>query len=94
MRLTKDQVDYVARSIRNHLGHNAKIWIFGSRLDDRKKGGDLDLYVETQPCPLHTELRCKIELEEALGLPVDLIIRTDGDNTPIACIAKRQGKLI
>jgi hypothetical protein len=36
MRLTKDQVDCVARSIRNHLGHNARIWLFGSRLDDRK----------------------------------------------------------
>jgi predicted nucleotidyltransferase len=91
MRLAPEQAAMVAGSIKRHLGEHARIWLFGSRLDNSKRGGDLDLYVETHPHPLTNELRCKIELEEALDLPVDLIVRTFEDDTPIAVIAKRRG---
>ncbi|EHQ51478.1 DNA polymerase beta domain-containing protein [Ectothiorhodospira sp. PHS-1] len=91
MRLTSEQADTIAENIRRHLGRNARIWLFGSRLDDSRKGGDLDLYVETDPHPLYSELRCKIELEEILDIPVDLIVREFEDNTPIGSIAKNEG---
>jgi len=67
------------------------MWLFGSRLDDHKKGGDVDLYVETAPHPLMNELRCKVQLEEALDMPVDLIVRSHDENSPIGNIAKAQG---
>jgi predicted nucleotidyltransferase len=91
MRLTTEQGRFIAQSVRRHLGADSRIWLFGSRLDDSLRGGDLDLYVETPPHPLRNELRCKIELEESLDMPVDLIVRRSGDDSPIACITKNEG---
>jgi predicted nucleotidyltransferase len=91
MRLTTEQTQAIVHSVRQHLGPAPQIWLFGSRLDDRKKGGDVDLYVETEAHPLRNELRCKIDLEERLDIPVDLIVRDFGENSPIAGIAKRDG---
>ncbi|QFY88709.1 nucleotidyltransferase domain-containing protein [Magnetovirga frankeli] len=91
MRISQEQAEAITQSISYHLGRNARIWLFGSRLDDRKKGGDLDLYVEASPHALNDEIRCKIALEEALDIPVDLIVRSFGETTPIGAIAKREG---
>ena len=91
MRMTSEQVDIITQSIRRHLGFDARIWLSGSRLDDGRRGGDLDLYVETGAYPLRNEFRCKIELEETLEMPVDLIVRDFEETTPIASIAKCEG---
>jgi predicted nucleotidyltransferase len=77
MRLTKDAV----RSIRYIVGHiceGAEIWLFGSRVDDCKKGGDIDLYIETEDeIQITDQLRLKSRLQRALGFrKIDLIIRT------------------
>jgi len=77
MRLTKDAV----RSIRHSVGdvcEDAEIWLFGSRVDDRRKGGDIDLYIETgNEIQLTEQLRLMSRLQRALGFrKIDLIIRT------------------
>lgn len=91
MRLTPSQTQLIGERIRLHFGAQAKIWLFGSRVDDGKRGGDVDLYVETDYPELLPELRCKISLEEALDLHVDLVIKKPGDNHPIHQIAKAEG---
>jgi len=68
MRLTLSQTQLITDSVHRHFGAQAKIWLFGSRTDDCKRGGDVDLYVETDRPELLRELRCKISLEEALDL--------------------------
>lgn len=73
------------------MGDQAGVWLFGSRLDDRKRGGDLDLYVEAPPHSLMDEVRCRLQLEEALDMPVDLVVRPPGDESAIARIAKIEG---
>lgn len=47
MRLTKQQVHCLIDATHLCFGDNADIWLFGSRVDDNKKGGDIDLYIET-----------------------------------------------
>lgn len=91
MRLTPQQAQLISQNVHRYLGENARMWLYGSRLSDRKRGGDLDLYVEADPHPLMDELRCKIQLEEVLDLPVDLVVRAPGDQGPIANIAKAEG---
>ena len=92
MRITPTQLQTIQQQIHHYFGDSATVWIFGSRLDDTQKGGDVDLYVEAGPHRLLDELRCKIGLEERLDIPVDLIVRQSSDISPIAAIAKKQGQ--
>jgi len=47
MRLTSDQIDAIKLAARSVLGDDAQITLFGSRTDDRRRGGDIDLLFET-----------------------------------------------
>jgi len=91
MRISPDQAQIICQQIHQYFGDTAAIWLFGSRVIDNKKGGDVDLYVEADPHPLLNEIRCKIGLEEGLEMPVDLIVREPFDASPIARIAKTRG---
>ncbi|WP_309498797.1 nucleotidyltransferase domain-containing protein [Sulfurovum sp.] len=44
MRLGQEQIDLLKNKLKA-LSLNAKIYLFGSRVDDTKKGGDIDLLV-------------------------------------------------
>lgn len=92
MRLTPDQTQAIRQGIRRHMGKHARIWLFGSRVNDNRRGGDVDLYVEPETAPdLTTRLRCKGELADALDLNVDLIVQQPDRDLPIYRIAKRSG---
>jgi hypothetical protein len=47
MRLTPRQVRLVKEAVSRHFGAQAHVWAFGSRVDDSRRGGDFDFYVET-----------------------------------------------
>jgi len=44
MRLYKEQIEVLKNKLKT-LSSNAKIYLFGSRVDDTKKGGDIDLLI-------------------------------------------------
>ena len=91
MRIKPEQARLIFHCIHHPLGDGARVWLFGSRVNDDKRGGDIDLYVETTSHPLMNELRCKYALEDALDTPIDLIVRAPGDASPIGIIAKTEG---
>ncbi len=45
MRLTPAQRQWVPRLVHRHFGLNARVWLFGSRVNDRARGGDFDFLV-------------------------------------------------
>ena len=47
MRLTLNYRDIIVTTAKQMLGDDAMVWLFGSRTDDTQKGGDIDLYIET-----------------------------------------------
>ncbi len=47
MRIKKEHIDFIKTITKDCFGKNAKVYLFGSRVDDKKKGGDIDLYIET-----------------------------------------------
>lgn len=91
MRLSQEQSKIIKTIVAREFESDASVWLFGSRTDDLRRGGDIDLYVETRHPELLRELHCKIVIEEAIDLHVDMIVALPGDDRPIARIAKREG---
>ncbi len=48
MRLTDFEKKTIQRAASAIFGSEAKAFLFGSRLDDALKGGDIDLYIESR----------------------------------------------
>jgi len=46
MRLSPSEVIAIKRTAAEIFGPEAGIWLFGSRTDDQRRGGDIDLMVE------------------------------------------------
>jgi len=44
MRIEKSKIDFLKQEIRKYLP-DSRIYLFGSRVDDKKKGGDIDLLI-------------------------------------------------
>lgn len=92
MRLSATQVDTIRQATHQNFGADSVVWLFCSRVDNSKRGGDIDIYVETaQKNTLMSKVRCKMELEEALDLHVDLIVKEPWKDKPIYRLAKSQG---
>ena len=99
MRLSAEEIAAIKRLVAEIYGPEAVVRLFGSQLDDRRKGGDVDLLVEVPPSAprdLWPELRLHRFLEEALGgRKVDLIVHHRGDReAPFVRIAKREGVVL
>jgi uncharacterized protein len=96
MRLTDHEVESICRLFRDYFGEGAHLWLFGSRVDDTKRGGDIDLYIESPEHGADMLFHAKIEyvsaLERAIGeRHIDVIIRSEGIELPIYQIARKTG---
>jgi len=47
MRLDSQKIQTVRTAVETIVGNGSEIRVFGSRLDDFKRGGDLDLLIES-----------------------------------------------
>ncbi len=92
MRLSDSQQQCILEATRRYFGAGAKVWLFGSRVDDGRRGGDVDLYVETGLTePLMPALLCKLAIEESLDMHIDLLVNDGRTDQPIHAIAKQTG---
>jgi predicted nucleotidyltransferase len=95
MRLCESELAAIRASVRAVFGAEARALVFGSRADDRARGGDLDLFVEVAPghATLEAELALRERLAPALDdLRLDLVLHERGaPPSPIARIAERDG---
>jgi predicted nucleotidyltransferase len=77
MRLSADQISNLRKTVTSLIKDVTEIRVFGSRLDASRKGGDLDLVVESeQRHGIIQKADLKIALERVLGLPVDVLLVT------------------
>ena len=84
MRLTPQQRDIITQTTSEVAGSAARVHLFGSRVDDSLRGGDIDLLVEL-PNPVADRyalsLKLGARLERALGgRRVDVLVA--GPDTP------------
>ena len=92
MRLTQSQRSIIVSGVREFIGPSVSVHVFGSRLDDSKRGGDLDLLLISRTAiPLLASAELKMALEERLQLPVDIVTYVSTDEpTPFQAIALAQ----
>ena len=96
MRLSPDQVQAIRDAASSTFGDGVAVWLFGSRVDDAKKGGDIDLLVCPAPVasdqPFAKKIRMLTLLECMLGeRKIDLVIEQPGDQRPIVSVAHATG---
>src|SRR3989338_4315482 len=100
MRVTSDQIRVFNKFAHRYFGEDVKLWLFGSRVDDMKKGGDYDFLVETdlidadeiveRKIALLAELQGSAEFEDER---IDIVVkrRVSAFEMPIYEVAKNEG---
>lgn len=74
MRLTEYEVTAIKESV-YLFDPDAKIYLFGSRVDDMEKGGDIDLIVISKRITLSERRKIKIKIYDKIGeQKIDMII--------------------
>lgn len=105
MRLNTDQIQAIRQAANVAFGQGTAVWLFGSRVDDAKKGGDIDLLV----CPQAATASNAAEnakpqqafmqkinmlklLERTLGeRKIDIVVEHPQDARPIVEVAHTTG---
>ncbi len=96
MRLNEKYRTTIKQVLLKYFGQESEFYLFGSRVDDSKKGGDIDLYIETniKGKELYSLRRSAlVEMKNILGdQKIDLVIYIKGEEPdPIHIIAKDTG---
>lgn len=100
MRLTQPQIEAIKQAAEQTFGPDANVWLFGSRVDNAKRGGDIDLYVELPSIDpddrQQLESRFWVRLQRALGeRRIDIVTHLQGaPMRPIDQQARTTGVLL
>lgn len=96
MRLTPEQIALTRQTVQSLVGTESRVWLFGSRVDDSQRGGDIDLLVDcanrvSDPALLAARLSAR--LSRAMdGRKIDIVIRAPNLLAlPIHTIAVEEG---
>lgn len=99
MRLSEDDRHTILRVVHDVCGPQARVRLFGSRLNDTQRGGDIDLLVELPDAPADAralQWQLYVKLLRALGgRPVDVLVIGPGTKRqPVHEEALREGELL
>lgn len=92
MRLQAKEIQTIIRAAKEIYGEGVKVYLFGSRLDDTKRGGDIDLLVRTTEGEKGVLARIRLvsRLKEYLGdQKIDVI--GDHEDSPVVREALKKG---
>ena len=78
MRLPEYYKQEIKNAVAHYFGGTAKVFLFGSRVDDNKLGGDIDLLIITsykEELALEKVNLCYAQLQQLLGeQKIDIIV--------------------
>jgi predicted nucleotidyltransferase len=96
MRLTSAQITAIRQGAAQLAGETARVWLFGSRVRDDARGGDVDLLLEldspvAEPAQLAARLAAQVS-RAMYGRKVDVLIKAPNLlHLPIHSIALAEG---
>jgi predicted nucleotidyltransferase len=93
MRLTTRQIRNIKVTAEEVFGPDAGVYLFGSRTDDSRRGGDIDLYIEA---PLNdpdeaaqARIRFLARLKQKIGdQRIDLVLHRTNETCPPHIVQK------
>jgi len=97
MRLKVEEKNKIVYYAKEFFGKDIKLYLFGSRVDDNKKGGDIDLFLESKE---NIDMRTQVNFlaaiyKEITQRKIDLLIKTpSSEDLSIYKTAKKEGVLL
>ena len=81
MRLSEFEIETIKELVEKHFGEGTTVYLFGSRTDENKKGGDIDLFItNTDEKRLNIEAKVQFlaELKTKIGdRKIDVVFDND-----------------
>ena len=78
MRLTKKELKAIIQSF-EQIFQNGEIYLFGSRVYDDKRGGDIDLYINSSNATFEKKLHFLVNLKKLIGnRKIDVVLNKKG----------------
>jgi predicted nucleotidyltransferase len=93
VRLKQEMIEFI-KGLSFEIFGSKQVWIFGSRTDMSRKGGDIDIYLETSMKDnlLSSKIAFLREFEKRFGeQKIDLIVNNHQKEKSIFEIAKKEG---
>jgi len=96
MRLSPFEAEAIRNIVTRIFGKGSKVYLFGSRVDDSKRGGDIDLYIS----PANKERLASGKIDFLVALKKEIgdqridVIIDRGQNRLIDQIARDEGILL
>ena len=77
MRLNEYELEAIKTTFQKHF--TGEIYLFGSRIDDNQKGGDIDLYIFSPKANLNKKIDFLVELKKIIGdRKIDVVLNQKG----------------
>ena len=92
MRLTASEITAIREEIWR-LDPSAEVYLYGSRVDDTERGGDVDLLVISETLGFRDVMRLRARILDRIGWQqLDLVVRRrDQAGDPLAAMALETG---
>lgn len=96
IRLTDFQISAIKQAFKECFTEQDHLWLFGSRTDLSKRGGDIDLYIETTENDFTKVTKMRSSFITKLWIKIgeqkiDVVIKNDDKELLIYKIAREQG---
>lgn len=92
MRLARIECEAIEAAARETLPAGSRVWLFGSRLDDSRRGGDIDLLLDLRQ-PLDADARCALRSRFVARIwrriderRIDVVLSEDAATDPRAIV--------
>ena len=91
MRLSQHELQE-ARSALYEMDPDGHLWLYGSRVNDEARGGDIDLYFESsRQVSMKQKLQLEYRLSSRCGVKVDLLVRNPEEAMQLIHQIAREG---
>ena len=84
MRLSQYEIACIKELAVRHFGADVAVFLFGSRTNDRQRGGDIDLFIRGGNLSIHTKLNFLTDLVLKIGeQKIDVVLDKPDSLNPV-----------